>query len=280
MCCKTGRAVTLLPEDLHSDDGGSTSDAADCAAGWDEGGPVWTGQYCRAGQLARLVSGQRLQLEPEVRRVTNIGRLRLTQLVCGMLNTGEGGSVYYGVTREGRISGLQVDRRSRDCLRLGLDKTLSDRLVPPPPPDCCRLEFVPVLGRRQPLTEYRPAEHSLFVVAVHCRPAPREVFVVRDTGAAYLRGPGPDGRAANLELTIPQLRHLVAEREMALASRRETALRSAADCLRRMASRAAPSCDVCGGLLPAPKQAEQPRPAADPVRRWPCDSDSSGLEMG
>ena len=41
------------------------------------------------------------------------------QLLCGMLNAGDGGVIYYGVNSDGRVSGLQLDSGFRDRLRLG-----------------------------------------------------------------------------------------------------------------------------------------------------------------
>ena len=36
-----------------------------------------------------------------------------------MLNAGEGGAIYYGVSRDGRVRGLELEHGHRDRLRLG-----------------------------------------------------------------------------------------------------------------------------------------------------------------
>ncbi|XP_043204783.1 nascent polypeptide-associated complex subunit alpha, muscle-specific form-like isoform X1 [Amphibalanus amphitrite] len=244
-----GRLVRLNEEELRADGGADgrpppETDAAPARP------PASVIEYLRRGQRCRLRTSLCLQLE-DVRRVQDMGQQRLAMLLCGLLNAGAGGAIYYGVSADGRVNGLQLDGGHRDRLRLGVDKVVSHLLEPAVPSDCVRLQFVPVLESGQSARDLRLSSHTLFVVVVHCLSPPREVFLVRSQLTAFLRRAGPAGEPQTAPLSLPQLRQLVAAQEMALVSGRQAALESATACLRRLLAPAPAACGDCGGTKPA-----------------------------
>jgi len=42
------------------------------------------------------------------------------QLICGMLNSNNGGVIYIGISSDGRIDGVSASFDQRDCFRLGM----------------------------------------------------------------------------------------------------------------------------------------------------------------
>lgn len=84
----------------------------------------------------------RFDKESMVKKVP-IKRKSLSPYICGMLNTGEGGRMYLGVTDQGRVAGLMMSQYQKDHFELALADLLA-RYTPPVPSHAVRIAFVPV----------------------------------------------------------------------------------------------------------------------------------------
>ena len=71
-------------------------------------------------------------------------RASLSKSICGMLNTGLGGTIYLGVTDAGRVAGLMCSLFQKDHFRLALSDLL-ERYRPKVDPEMVKVNFVPVL---------------------------------------------------------------------------------------------------------------------------------------
>ena len=70
-------------------------------------------------------------------------RQSISQYICGMLNTGEGGCLYLGVTDSGRVAGLMMSPFQKDHFQLALMDLLS-RYEPAVPAEMIRTTYVAI----------------------------------------------------------------------------------------------------------------------------------------
>jgi len=71
-------------------------------------------------------------------------RQQWSKYLCGMLNSGQGGTLYSGILDDGVVSGLMLTKYQQLHVELSLRDTLN-RFNPPVSLDQWRLEFIPVL---------------------------------------------------------------------------------------------------------------------------------------
>lgn len=80
-------------------------------------------------------------------------RQQWSKYLCGMLNSGQGGTLYSGILDDGVVSGIMLTKYQKLHVELSLLDTLH-RFNPPVPRDMWTLEFVPILEPDE--TEYVP----------------------------------------------------------------------------------------------------------------------------
>lgn len=120
----------------------------------------------------------------ELRPVTNMrlaSTSMLAKLACSFLNRWKPCTVFYGISREGRVHGVRLDQRERDTLRQGVDFALGS-LRPRLPTTFFSVQFVPVLRTVAEACE----SAARFVVEVRVCGAPDTVYTTSD-GDCYLR---------------------------------------------------------------------------------------------
>ncbi len=76
-----------------------------------------------------------------------------------MLNTGRGGTVYLGITDEGRARGLMLSLYQRDHIRLAVQTILS-KYRPQVPPHMYSVRFVPVVESEEDLKSVTKVRYS------------------------------------------------------------------------------------------------------------------------
>lgn len=138
------------------------------------------GRFYRRDSLVPFRSDETHELRP-VRNMRVASTRTLTKVACSFLNSSKPCTVYYGISREGLVHGVMLNRRERDALRLGVDMMERD-LRPRPMLESIGIEFVPVL--RTPTDSRETA--SCFVVEVMVRGAPDTLYTTSD-GHCYLR---------------------------------------------------------------------------------------------
>ncbi|XP_049515506.1 uncharacterized protein LOC119436666 isoform X4 [Dermacentor silvarum] len=138
------------------------------------------GRFYRRDSLVPFRSDETHELRP-VCDMRKASTRTLTKVACSFLNSSKPCTVYYGISREGLVHGVMLNRRERDALRLGVDMMERD-LRPRPMLESIGIEFVPVL--RTPTDSRETA--SCFVVEVMVRGAPDTLYTTSD-GRCYLR---------------------------------------------------------------------------------------------
>ncbi|XP_076454731.1 uncharacterized protein LOC143289585 isoform X2 [Babylonia areolata] len=81
----------------------------------------------------------------DVQSINSISADQLTEVITGMLNS-KGGTVYLGLTKEGGVRGIKVDRVDREFLRLAVDEVMA-RCNPVVPHNLINLRYVTVMRR-------------------------------------------------------------------------------------------------------------------------------------
>jgi len=84
-----------------------------------------------------------------VERFFNIDQSEIATLVCGMLNTDDGGTIYLGVNSNSIIKGVKLDRKQRDKTRMIIDRVCTQNLLPRAPPNLVTIDFIPIINSRQ-----------------------------------------------------------------------------------------------------------------------------------
>lgn len=64
------------------------------------------------------------------RYAQNINVHTFAKHVCGMLNTGQGGSIFFGIDENSKVFGLELSRDEKDQFRLGVDQHMFDKISP------------------------------------------------------------------------------------------------------------------------------------------------------
>ncbi|KAK2954749.1 putative NLR Family CARD Domain Containing protein [Blattamonas nauphoetae] len=135
------------------------------------------------------------------------------EYINAFLNT-TGGRIFFGVEDDGKIKGVEINRKDRDFLRLGLDSAI-DRFRPQVDPQLYHMDFLPVLYHDARMLAFLDdiclaRNEDLFVVRIVVRRGPAPVyFTHRDRFSAFLRR---DGGLKRMEPSLIEERLLKAER--------------------------------------------------------------------
>lgn len=190
------------------------------------------GFLIRGRRYKHLQASENVQLEYCVEKPQQIGKNRLLQVLCGLLNTSSSGWLHYGVQAGGRVMGLCMDRTDRDALRTGLDEAVSS-FEPPLAPQLYQCQFSPVV--KSDSSSYIPAKHKFFVFSVFFR-NPGEVYVLRRSmqcfGRVLMRTPSgcmSSGNKSHEHITVAlglsQVRQLTCRQLLEYCSHRDTSSR-------------------------------------------------------
>ncbi|ESO98716.1 hypothetical protein LOTGIDRAFT_231139 [Lottia gigantea] len=78
-------------------------------------------------------TGLRDSVIVEIRENTTLETISvesLSEITCAMFNSGKGGTIYFGINKEGIVKGLYLNRDERDELRMGIDQMMNERIHP------------------------------------------------------------------------------------------------------------------------------------------------------
>lgn len=108
---------------------------------------------------------------------------KVGKYVCGFLNSGEGGTLFFGVKDDGLVTGIECPREKEDDFRLLIDDAMK-RLRPPVFPDLYSVKFIPVMMENGQLSDSRQ------VLAIEVKPVQylQQLYVYK--GDAYIRRDG------------------------------------------------------------------------------------------
>lgn len=138
-----------------------------------------------------------------------ICRSHLSTLICGMLNSLRGGSVFIGVKHNGYILGIRLTRQERDHFRQQVDRILASMINPRVPPNTVGIDF----HRAEDRT--RPALESYVIrIEVSGRSAEgdEKIYMAHNLIAAgvqegmYLRGPNGNNEKLNQSEIMQELK--------------------------------------------------------------------------
>ncbi|XP_061189416.1 uncharacterized protein LOC133197411 [Saccostrea echinata] len=131
----------------------------------------------------------------------------VVQHVCGMLNSGKGGNIYFGLSPTGKVIGMNFTRDDRDEFRIGVDRMMTDRLRPCLLHSCFDVVYTPVVQRleaeddgSQDLTNIP----DLFVGKIVLTPSKGTFYTVTPEEDCYYRF-----GSRTTSLSIQELRHLI-----------------------------------------------------------------------
>jgi len=86
-------------------------------------------KFLMRGEKFPSVHGSRVELwMPE--DPSFFSKAHLATLICGMLNSPFGGTIYMGILQDGTVKGLDVNRDGHDLLRRNLAKVMVDNITP------------------------------------------------------------------------------------------------------------------------------------------------------
>lgn len=146
------------------------------------------------------------ELRPN-KSVTTISANTVVQHVCGMLNSGKGGNIYFGLSPLGKVVGIKLNRDERDEFRLGVDRMMLDRLSPCLLHSSFDVVYTPVVQKRTVEEDIiRDPEEipDCFVTKIVLTPTRGALHTVTPGEECYYRF-----GSRTTSLSIQELRHLI-----------------------------------------------------------------------
>lgn len=136
-----GDSIRMMMKKMDDDESADPV-AVESAAG---AGAV-TQEFLRRGDNFPKAQSSRVELwMPEDGDGGFFSKAHLAKLICGMLNSPFGGTIYMGIHQDGTIQGLDVNRDCRDLIRRNLAKVVYDNISPTVlSPDQISIDFIPV----------------------------------------------------------------------------------------------------------------------------------------
>ena len=128
--------------------------------------------------------------------LAKVNKIDIANIMCAMLNSNVGGTVYVGITKSGQIRGQNITRKERDSLRLGVDDVMG-RFTPMVKHDKYEIKFRPVM--KDSIGVGRKQLEERFVVEVQVARS-YETFQNPQNRILFRDGP------ANVEVSVQQLR--------------------------------------------------------------------------
>lgn len=146
------------------------------------------------------------ELRPN-KSVTTISANTVVQHVCGMLNSGKGGNIYFGLSPLGKVVGIKLNRDERDEFRLGVDRMMLDRLSPCLLHSSFDVVYTPVVQKRTVEEDIiRDPEEipDCFVTKIVLTPTRGALHTVNPGEECFYRF-----GSRTTSLSIQELRHLI-----------------------------------------------------------------------
>ncbi|XP_062584273.1 uncharacterized protein LOC134246028 [Saccostrea cucullata] len=158
------------------------------------------------GSTVSIQNSPTNELRPN-KTIQTISVNTVVQHVCGMLNSGKGGNIYFGLSTTGKVIGMNFTRDDRDEFRLGVDKMMTDRLCPCLLHSCFDVVYIPVV--QKPESEDDGSQElmnipDLFVGKIVLTPSKGTFYTVTPEEDCYYRF-----GSRTTALTIQELRHLI-----------------------------------------------------------------------
>ncbi|KAL4219698.1 hypothetical protein ACF0H5_022268 [Mactra antiquata] len=129
----------------------------------------------------------------------DIHQLSFAKHVCGMLNCGKGGTIYFGIDEHHVVFGLELTRDMKDQFRLGVDRLFNGKLTPILLHSKYSIELLPVYD---PVTHLVIPDH--YVLEIKIGSSRGVIYTMTGDGSCYYRL-GSD----TLSLSRQELRNLV-----------------------------------------------------------------------
>ncbi|XP_076046847.1 uncharacterized protein LOC143028519 isoform X2 [Oratosquilla oratoria] len=97
------------------------------------------------------------------KNVNNFKMDILLQITLGILNAGNGGKIYIGLTSDRVVEGIKMSRIQRDCFKLSFSKLLTEQVKPSIQPCDFFIKYTPVKKQMELDTT---AKESLFLITI------------------------------------------------------------------------------------------------------------------
>ncbi|XP_053381499.1 uncharacterized protein LOC123557243 [Mercenaria mercenaria] len=132
------------------------------------------------GERVNVYDDEQHELCPQ-KHINSIHVLSFAKHVCGMLNTGHGGTIYFGIDENSQVFGLELSRDEKDRFRLGVDQHMFSKISPVLLHSQFSIKDIPVID---PRTNQIIPDH--FVIEINIRGSKGSIYTMVD-GACYYR---------------------------------------------------------------------------------------------
>ncbi|XP_059151314.1 uncharacterized protein LOC131937725 [Physella acuta] len=131
-------------------------------------------------EKTHYILGEKVLLDPvenDIGLSCNMSAEYCVKTFCGMLNTGLGGKIYFGIGEDGVVNGEKLSHILRDELRLGMDEFMT-QISPAVMHSHYEIDFIPVITSDGQDTD-------LCVIVMSCKPFPNTVYLIIDDNSYY-----------------------------------------------------------------------------------------------
>ncbi|XP_070570876.1 uncharacterized protein [Ptychodera flava] len=119
----------------------------------------------------------------DVSPFTNVMRfsdVRIAKTVCAFLNSGRGGTIYFGIQLDNQVQGIKVTRNERDQVRLSIDRIMG-RMIPAVTYNKYSIVFAPVITvDSRNCNSGRQQIEDMFVIELHINPTSGIIYTTPD----------------------------------------------------------------------------------------------------
>ncbi|KAK3577801.1 hypothetical protein CHS0354_024845 [Potamilus streckersoni] len=142
-----------------------------------------------------------LRPDGDIKQVSSIS---VAQHVCGFLNNGKGGSIFFGIDKDQEVFGMELSRSDRDELRLGVDRMMVNKISPLLLHNQYEVTYYPIFQISKDSNREKIRIQDLYVIEISVRGNKGVMYTVTADQKCYYRF-GPN----TAPISPQELRHLV-----------------------------------------------------------------------
>lgn len=172
--------------------------------------------------------------------IHNVSSRVVERSLCAFLNSGKCGTVYLGIRKDGVVCGVNVGRKERDQLRLGVDECM-ERFNPSVKHHIYEVHFIPVVRSDSPTTRVQVEER--FVVEIKIVNCPGLVYMTPN-GKCYFRQ-----KSRNEEFTTQEVREKTIKEQETLYNAEMNSLRTELEEMKRQLHEKSKSTEKASTLI-------------------------------
>ncbi|KAL3870851.1 hypothetical protein ACJMK2_038886 [Sinanodonta woodiana] len=136
--------------------------------------------------------------------IKQVSAISIAQHVCGFLNNGKSGSIFFGIDKDQEVFGVKLSRSDRDEFRLGVDRMMVNKVSPRLLHNQFEVVYYPVVQISKDINGEMTCIPDHYVIEITVQGSREVIYTVTTDQKCYYRF-GPN----TAQISPQELRHLV-----------------------------------------------------------------------